>query len=259
MTGLPSSISVCALPPDPTQPADEPVGRYRVVRRCPGIPLEDPSIPPGGPVGRLACLVSPSIQPGGARVPQASTQRLGPGPHPDGLSRTRICLSEGQRPLCEHHQTAERVKPTESKAQRKDHPMQQPRPILLNQRPARPTSPAHNAIAHRTLSTPHARATSCPMSTCRQVEPLLDLNRSALARIDRRLVTGLGNVGSYWMVRVPVTEATASDMALPLRSVGGIAGRGTAELIAYGFGAGPSGPSHASAALFWLGGAVWVV
>ena len=62
-----------------------------------------------------------------------------------------------------------------------------------------------------------------------------------------------------WMVRVPVSEAIASDMALPFRSVGGIAGRGTAELIAYGFGAGPSGPSHASAALFWLGGAVWVV
>jgi hypothetical protein len=49
---------------------------------CPavsGIPLEDPSISPGGPVGRLACLVSPSIQPGGARVPRANTQRLGSG------------------------------------------------------------------------------------------------------------------------------------------------------------------------------------
>ena len=29
--------------------------------------------------------------------------------------------------------------------------------------------PATSAIAHRTLSTPHARATSCPMSTCRHV------------------------------------------------------------------------------------------
>jgi hypothetical protein len=119
--------------------------------------------------GRAACVPRvASIQPGGARVPEASTQRLGPGLHPDGLIRTRICLSEGQRPLCEHHQIAERVKPREFKAQRKDHPMQHPRP-LMRQRRTRQTLPATSAIAHRTLSTPHARATSCPMSTCRQV------------------------------------------------------------------------------------------
>ena len=137
---------------------------------CPavsGIPLEDPSIPPGGPVGRLACLVSPSIQPGGARVPQASTQRLGPGLHPDGLIRTRISLSEGQRPLCEHHQIAERVKPREFKAQRKAQPMHHRLRIPHRHRPPMPTLPTHSAVAHGTLSTPHAHATSCPMSTCR--------------------------------------------------------------------------------------------
>ena len=44
-----------------------------------GIPLQNLSMPPGGPVGRLACLGSPSIQPGGARVPQANAQTLAPG------------------------------------------------------------------------------------------------------------------------------------------------------------------------------------
>ena len=30
---------------------------------------------------------------------------------------------------------------------------------------------SHTRIAHSTLSVPHARATSCAMSTCRQVRP----------------------------------------------------------------------------------------
>lgn len=44
--------------------------------------------------------------------------------------------------------------------QGKDHPMQDARPIMRQEDPTQ-ASPARSAIAQRTLSTPHARATSC--------------------------------------------------------------------------------------------------
>lgn len=65
----------------------------------------------------------------------------------------------------------------------------------------------------------------------------MDLDRSALARIDRRLLAGLGNVESYRMVRVPVSEATWSTWRRYSAALGVSMGRGIAGLIADELGA----------------------
>ncbi len=48
----------------------------------------------------------------------------------------------------------------QNRNQGKDHPMQDAG-LTMRQEDRTQASPARNAIAHRTLSTPHARATSC--------------------------------------------------------------------------------------------------
>jgi hypothetical protein len=132
-----------------------------------GNPLQDPAMRPGGAVGRRACLGSQSIQPGGARVSQANAQTLGSGLTPrcsELDSELPVRRREAALGTPRNRRTREthRVEP-----QRMDHLMPQPRPVM-QQRRTRQTLPATSAIAHRTLSTPHARATSCLMSTCRQ-------------------------------------------------------------------------------------------
>ncbi len=66
--------------------------------------------------------------------------------------------------LWEEHQF--RCRNHQNRDQGKDHPMQNLRPTMRQDDPTQ-ASPAPSAIAHRTLSTPHARATSCWVSTCR--------------------------------------------------------------------------------------------
>ena len=78
----------------------------------------------------------------------------------------RMSTSTITRAHSEGHQFVTETTRTEN--QGKDHPMQNAGPTIRQEDPTQ-ASPARSAIAHRTLSTPHARATSCPMYTCRQV------------------------------------------------------------------------------------------
>ena len=69
------------------------------------------------------------------------------------------CRPRGtRRAPTEQHQFA--TETTRTKNQGKDHPMQHLRPTM-RQEDLTQASPARSAFAHRTLSTPHARATSC--------------------------------------------------------------------------------------------------
>jgi hypothetical protein len=71
---------------------------------------------------------------------------------------TRMSTSTITRTPLEESQFAAQT--TRTKNQGKDHPMQDAGPTM-RQEDRTQASPAHSAIAHRTLSTPHARATSC--------------------------------------------------------------------------------------------------
>ena len=131
------------------------------VRDSPGRPLDT-----ARRAGRAACVPRIAVDPAGwcAGLTVLMLKRSGIGFPLDALSWTRISLSEEQRPLKEHHQDAAREKPARNESQRKEHRMQHPRPIMQKRR-TRQTLPATSAIAHRTLSTPHARATSCSWLT----------------------------------------------------------------------------------------------
>ena len=63
-----------------------------------------------------------------------------------------------------------------------------------------------------------------------------DLDRGALAKIDRRILSGLGRVEAYRMVRVPVSAATWSTWRRYCAAVGMSMGRGIAGLIAHELG-----------------------
>ncbi len=65
----------------------------------------------------------------------------------------------------------------------------------------------------------------------------MDLDRGALAKIDRRILSGFGHVASYRMVRVPVSEATWSTWRRYCAALGVSMGRGIAGLIAHELGA----------------------
>jgi hypothetical protein len=127
---------------------------------CPavwGILVQNPSRPPGRAIGRLACLGSPSIQPGGARVPRANAQTLGSGHATrcaeldSDLLLRRPEAALGTPPYCTTRET-HRVE-----SQRMDHLMQQPRPIM-QQRRTRPL-PTTSAFRAKNPPTTHARAT----------------------------------------------------------------------------------------------------
>jgi len=141
----------------------------RAMSGCPAvseIPLQGLSMPPGGAVGRLACLGSRSIQPGGARVPRANPQTLGSGHATrcaeldSDLLLRRPEAALGTPPYCTTRET-HRVG-----SHRKVHSLQEPRSIMRQHR-TRQTSPAPSAIRAKNPPTTHARATSCSMSTCR--------------------------------------------------------------------------------------------
>ncbi len=59
----------------------------------------------------------------------------------------------------------------------------------------------------------------------------MDLNRGTLARLDRKLLAGLGRDERYRMVRVPVREAVWSTWKRYCHLVGVSMGRAIAELI----------------------------
>lgn len=59
----------------------------------------------------------------------------------------------------------------------------------------------------------------------------MDLNRGILARIDRRLLAGLGQDEGFQMVRVPVTEAQWATWKRHCNAAGVSMGRGVAALI----------------------------
>ena len=79
-------------------------------------------------------------------------------------AKARMATSTITRAHSKGHQFVTETTRTEN--QGKDHPMQNAGPTIRQEDPTQ-ASPARSAIAHRTLSTPHAHATSCPMSTCR--------------------------------------------------------------------------------------------
>ena len=64
----------------------------------------------------------------------------------------------------------------------------------------------------------------------------MDLDRGALAKIDRRILSGLGHDESYRMVRVPVSAALWSTWRRYCAAVGVSMGRGIAGLIAHELG-----------------------
>ena len=64
----------------------------------------------------------------------------------------------------------------------------------------------------------------------------MDLDRGALARIDRRILSGLDHNERYRMVRVPVSEAVWSMWRRYCRALGVAMGRGFAGLIAHELG-----------------------
>jgi hypothetical protein len=139
-------------------------GAMSSCRAVSGIPLQDLSMPPGGAVGQLACLGSPSIQTGGARVLRANAQTLGSGFANrwfDLDSDLRVRMAEAALGT----QPAAREKPARQESQRKDHPMQQPRPIMQQHR-TRQTLPAPSAIRAYHPPITHAPATSCLVCTC---------------------------------------------------------------------------------------------
>ncbi|MFN2486680.1 MAG: SEC-C metal-binding domain-containing protein [Acidimicrobiia bacterium] len=59
----------------------------------------------------------------------------------------------------------------------------------------------------------------------------MDLDRGTLARIDRKVLSGLDHDESYRMVRLPVTEATWSTWKRYCDAVGTSMGRAIADLI----------------------------
>ena len=65
----------------------------------------------------------------------------------------------------------------------------------------------------------------------------MDLDRGALARIDRRILSGLDHDERYWMVRVPVSDAMWSMWRRYCQAVGVSMGRAIAGLIANELGA----------------------
>ena len=64
-----------------------------------------------------------------------------------------------------------------------------------------------------------------------------DLDRGALAKIDRRVLSGLGHDETYQMVRVPVSEALWSTWRRYCEAVGVSMGRAVTRLIAHELGA----------------------
>lgn len=65
---------------------------------------------------------------------------------------------------------------------------------------------------------------------------MTDLDRGALAKIDHRILSGLGRVEAYRMVRVPVSAATWSTWRRYCAALGVSMGRGVAGLIAHELG-----------------------
>jgi hypothetical protein len=65
----------------------------------------------------------------------------------------------------------------------------------------------------------------------------MDLDRRRLAKIDRKILAGLGHDERYRMVRVPVSEAMWSMWRRYCRAVGVSMGRAIVELIANELGA----------------------
>jgi hypothetical protein len=63
----------------------------------------------------------------------------------------------------------------------------------------------------------------------------MDLDRGALAKIDRTILSGLGHGESYRMVRVPVSAAVWSTWGRYCAALGVSMGRGIAGLIAHEF------------------------
>jgi hypothetical protein len=70
----------------------------------------------------------------------------------------------------------------------------------------------------------------------------MELDRGALAKIDRRILSGLDHNERYWMVRVPVSEALWSTWRRYCRALGVAMGRGR-------WGAGLQGLSSTGSAL----------
>jgi hypothetical protein len=64
----------------------------------------------------------------------------------------------------------------------------------------------------------------------------MDLDRGALAKIDRGILSGLGHHEHSQMVRVPVSEAVWSTWRRYCRALGVAMGRGVAGLIAHELG-----------------------
>jgi hypothetical protein len=64
----------------------------------------------------------------------------------------------------------------------------------------------------------------------------MELDRGALAKIDRRILSGLDHNERYQMVRVPVSEAVWSMWRRYCKALGVAMGRGVAELIAHELG-----------------------
>ena len=60
-----------------------------------------------------------------------------------------------------------------------------------------------------------------------------DLDRGALAKIDRRVLSGLGHEEVYQMVRVPVSAALWSTWRRYCEALGVSMGRAVSELIAH--------------------------
>jgi hypothetical protein len=64
----------------------------------------------------------------------------------------------------------------------------------------------------------------------------MELDRGALAKIDRRILSGLDHNERYWMVRVPISEAVWSTWRRCCKALGMTMGRGVTWLIAYELG-----------------------
>ncbi len=82
-----------------------------------------------------------------------------------------------------------------------------------------------NARRHPQIT--HAPATSCPVYyMCTAEVALMDMDRGTLARIDRRLLAGLGDDEVYRTLRVPATGSEVVDVEAVLRLCGRLDGPG---------------------------------
>ena len=96
----------------------------------------------------------------------------------------------------------------------------------LHRRPSTRRCPA-SAQPRRTLSNTTRTCNKLPdVHMCTSEPALMDMDRGTLARIDRRLLAGLGDDEAYRTLRVPAIAAKWSTWKRYCDSVGGLDGQG---------------------------------